>query len=597
MADSSYVYLINPAFQFMNVSGKPLTDGYINLYISGTRSKYYAFSDFEGTLHPFNIPLNSLGSAVVLVSPAHSYDVYVYNSLGTLQMSRFNIIPSTGEGTIITDVTTLTSDDNTVDIKANSSTEYDLSIANQISSLKNYTDQAKSDAISTSNTYTDTAISKKKDKQNELNFNGSATKTVKSITQNANGELNVEFEDIDLPQEVPNVEITSVDNSVNITSSVDAESNTKTFDLSVNVDDPLEYGQFSATNITGQAQLTKIKGNIDLTNNLIKLKKGNSYHFTIRGSYVADSAVNTATTISYIEYSSSTNIHVNVDNTITDPQYFEITYDVYNYSQNGNYNVSFSSIVGGKVSEIWVEVHSLNGVSVNGGSGGTTYTEGDAIDLTNDTISVKYSKGLGIDDNGNLEVKVGDGLTYNSVNNVIEVNKDEINNYVDSSLFIINTDGITDWIDITNEWQFTNGFNLTPVSIQPYNSMTIKYSPKYNLVKFFGECRITLQYSWNNSDWVVFLRYVGDRFYTSHNMTNLNGAPIIYPISPFVKLLPGLNKYGTSNTVLLRVGYVGNPSSQIEDTGMAAKQTIGISSNYGLSISNLVLKVYPKNNG
>ena len=65
-----------------------------------------------------------------------------------------------------------------------------------------------------------------------MNFNGSATKTVKKITQNAIGELNVEFEDINLPQEVPNVEITSEDSSVNITTSVDAVTNTKTFDLS-----------------------------------------------------------------------------------------------------------------------------------------------------------------------------------------------------------------------------------------------------------------------------------------------------------------------------------------------------------------------------
>ena len=102
MADSSYVYLFSPTFQFMNISGKPLADGYIEVYISGTRSKYYAYSDFDGTLHPFKIPLNALGSAVVLVSPAHSYDVYVYNSLGVLQMSRYNITPATGDAPVIT---------------------------------------------------------------------------------------------------------------------------------------------------------------------------------------------------------------------------------------------------------------------------------------------------------------------------------------------------------------------------------------------------------------------------------------------------------------------------------------------------------------
>ena len=215
MANNSYVYLINPTFQFMNVSGKPLVDGYVNVYISGTRSKYYAFSDFDGTLHPFNIPLNALGSAVILVSPAHSYDIYVYNSVGTLQMSRYNITPATGEGTVITDVTTIASKDGTVDITANSSTDYDLSIATKIAELKAYTDQAKNDAIESANTSIAELNDKKKDKQNELNFNGSATKTVKKITQNANGELNVEFADIDLP----GYNISSSDDSINVSTS------------------------------------------------------------------------------------------------------------------------------------------------------------------------------------------------------------------------------------------------------------------------------------------------------------------------------------------------------------------------------------------
>ena len=77
------------------------------------------------------------------------------------------------------------------------------------------------------------SLTDKKDKQTELSFDGSVTKTVKSITQNANGELNVEFEDIDLPQEVPNAEIKSKDGSVNVTESTDSQTNTKTFDLSV----------------------------------------------------------------------------------------------------------------------------------------------------------------------------------------------------------------------------------------------------------------------------------------------------------------------------------------------------------------------------
>ena len=48
----------------------------------------------------------------------------------------------------------------------------------------------------------ESALSNKKDKQSANTFNGSSTKTVKTIIQNANGELTVEFEDIDLPKKV-----------------------------------------------------------------------------------------------------------------------------------------------------------------------------------------------------------------------------------------------------------------------------------------------------------------------------------------------------------------------------------------------------------
>lgn len=103
------------------------------------------------------------------------------------------------------------------------------------------------------------SLTDKKDKQTVLTFDGSATKTVKSITQNANGELNVEFADIALPQEVPNVEIKSKDGSVNVTESTDSQTNTKTFDLSVD----------SITNhiasSDGSINVTSANGDVNLT--------------------------------------------------------------------------------------------------------------------------------------------------------------------------------------------------------------------------------------------------------------------------------------------------------------------------------------------
>ena len=94
--EAQWAYLLDPCFELSNSAGKPLTGGYIEVYIHGTRTKYYCASDFDGTLHPFQIPLDSLGANIVLASPNSAYDVYVYNKFGSLVMSRYNVTPVRG---------------------------------------------------------------------------------------------------------------------------------------------------------------------------------------------------------------------------------------------------------------------------------------------------------------------------------------------------------------------------------------------------------------------------------------------------------------------------------------------------------------------
>ena len=82
-------YLLDPMFQIENSAGKPATDGWLEVYIHGTRTKYYCASNFDGTLHPFKIKLDSLGSNIVLADDGQAYDVYAYNRFGSLLMSRY----------------------------------------------------------------------------------------------------------------------------------------------------------------------------------------------------------------------------------------------------------------------------------------------------------------------------------------------------------------------------------------------------------------------------------------------------------------------------------------------------------------------------
>lgn len=91
-------YLVDPIFQVINTAGKPATGGYIEVYVHGTGDKYYCASDFDGTLHPFKIPLDSLGSNIILADDANAYDIYAYNRYGSLLMSRYNVAVSKSEG-------------------------------------------------------------------------------------------------------------------------------------------------------------------------------------------------------------------------------------------------------------------------------------------------------------------------------------------------------------------------------------------------------------------------------------------------------------------------------------------------------------------
>ena len=98
-------YLLSPTFETINSAGKPATGGYIEVYVAGTRTKYYCASDFDGTLHPFRIPLDSLGANIILAEDTGAYDVYVYNRYGTILMSRYNVKPGGGGGVGIGSIT------------------------------------------------------------------------------------------------------------------------------------------------------------------------------------------------------------------------------------------------------------------------------------------------------------------------------------------------------------------------------------------------------------------------------------------------------------------------------------------------------------
>lgn len=256
----SLEYLLSPEFEMINSAGKPLTDGWIEVYIHGTRNKYYCYSDWNGTLHPFKIPLDSIGSNIVLADPANSYDVYVYNKFGSLIMSRYNVKCQGGGGT--------------------STVEY--------------------------------------------------------------------------------------------------------------LGDRLEYGQYTARDVTTTARLLRQKGNINTTQDgFLKLKEDMSYHITVRGTFVCDHLDNVATSLNYIEYSSFNPIKVDIDETVSGEQHFELSYDIFRLPNDMDYQVGFDAS-NGHISSLAVEVHSLSNLNTTL-QGGDLFEQGWGIIIDNNVISVDPS--------------------------------------------------------------------------------------------------------------------------------------------------------------------------------------------------------------
>ena len=119
-------YLLSPNFQVVSTGGKPCTGGYIEVYLAGTRDKYFCASDFSGTLHPFKIPLDALGANIVLADEANAYDVYIFNRYGSLLMSRYNVHPAAG-GTSVISGTNIISSDGSITV-TNTANGVDLSV-------------------------------------------------------------------------------------------------------------------------------------------------------------------------------------------------------------------------------------------------------------------------------------------------------------------------------------------------------------------------------------------------------------------------------------------------------------------------------------
>ena len=229
--------------QFQNKNGSILTHGKIYVYYQGRTALANTYADEDGiALNTNPIILDNNGRAPCFVSTMYAYTVVVCdpygNELFSYDITLHDVVDVAEkvlvlgtDGTVLVDTTTLPN-----------GVQYDLSVNTDIIA----TNETVSGVSSVLNNKIDVvegnvqsvcaALDNKKDKQATKSYSGSQTKTITNISQDSNGVITVTYDDIDLPPEVPNVEIVSPNDTISVSATTDTSTNTKTFSIDVKND-------------------------------------------------------------------------------------------------------------------------------------------------------------------------------------------------------------------------------------------------------------------------------------------------------------------------------------------------------------------------
>lgn len=434
-------YLFDPNKQFQDKNGVNNVYGHLEVFIDNSDDHAPTYRNFTGTFNPERIVLDNNGRAVVIVDELKTYRIEVYDRSGNMLWTQYPVRPTNvnyGDNNIFNYYADIygTPDEIDVDVETSASgvKTFTIKLANAVKTVIGNIQNTISSITQ--------SLATKKDKQRPYSVSGNSTKTVKSVSQDANGNVSVEFEDIEFPQQVPNVEITSPNDTIDVQSSVDPQTNTKTFKIDVKqsgVPYAISNGSIAFTPgnyyTDGTVRLTDIKSseieyayNKDgwvlkkdhvyaITYNIIASTQGPSneliggriwldgfiesdqvWKFVLDSSYVHDeSLVGTAIVCT----NQDGEVHLNM------------RYD----------NRNLSSIPLAYINK--AEIADITSIVGQGGGSGTTYTEGDGIKIEKDEISVNYGSGLEVDPQTNkLKVKIGKGLKFDEESLEVEIDND-----------------------------------------------------------------------------------------------------------------------------------------------------------------------------
>ena len=433
--------------QFQNKNGSILTHGKIYVYYSGRTALATTYSDEDGTIvNPNPIILDNNGRAACFASSMYAYTVVVCDAYGK-ELFSYDITlhdaVATAEkvfvigtdGTVQVDTTTLPN-----------GVQYDLSVNTDIIATNELVENVSANIQD--------QLDNKKDLQEEKSYSGSQTKTITNISQDENGVITVTYEDIDLPPEVPNVEITSPNGTIDVQSTTDVQTNTKTFTIDVKNDQMQSFiGYYGKSQYEYRPSDTTAAYTMPI---------GKWSKYTYNGDFITNDWDSSENNVSFLLKPGLYLVHAVIMYQMNESQskkndagYIRVATGTHNGWEDGTRYKDWSSeyldghecsITVSFIRRITAEegnntlyfapylpygvnfacIHELQIVKLDtvvgqGGGGGTTYTAGDAIDLTNDEISVKYGNGLTVNGSNELEVKVGEGLTIDPVSGVVMI--------------------------------------------------------------------------------------------------------------------------------------------------------------------------------
>lgn len=190
----SLQYLFDPNTQFQSRGGVNEVGGFLRVFFNGTDDRATTYCNFDGGMNEPDIVLDTDGRAVVIVDDTKTYRLEVYNRFGGLMWTVTNYKARGGGGG---GSGTPVSVEGTVDeIDVTESEEG--GIKHFVVSLANAVKTALSN-LQSSITSLSLSLNGKKNVQTPSSFNGSTTKTLVGISQDANGEMSATFKDISFP--------------------------------------------------------------------------------------------------------------------------------------------------------------------------------------------------------------------------------------------------------------------------------------------------------------------------------------------------------------------------------------------------------------